>query len=79
MDDEKKQPSHLTPRELAARYPEGVLNTETLKQWRCKSSSDQSPRWIKAGGKVVYSPAEVEAWERRQDQPQQESDESPTT
>lgn len=47
----------LTPEELAKRL---VLSVFTLKAWRVRGVG---PRWTKAGSRIRYPLAQVEAWE----------------
>lgn len=52
--------SFLTPPQLAARY-QGAITVRTLANWR---STGGGPPFTKIGGRVLYSLAAVEAWER---------------
>lgn len=52
----------LTPAELCARWNHRVKES-TLATWRCKGGG---PQYTKIGGKVVYYPSAVEAYESSQ-------------
>lgn len=50
----------LTPAELVARW-DGRIKEATLATWRCKGGG---PDFVKIGGRVVYYPSAVEAYEQ---------------
>jgi hypothetical protein len=52
-------PAYLTQSELAVRFR---VSPRTLERWRWLKTG---PNYTKLGGKVVYSIADVEAYERR--------------
>lgn len=57
--------AHLTPEELALRFRminarTGAPQTGTLSNWR---RHGRGPRYIKAGGKILYPLEEVVRWE----------------
>jgi hypothetical protein len=52
---------YLTPRELSERY-KGAISERTLANWR---SSGGGPQFTKVGGRVLYSLASVEDWEKK--------------
>lgn len=51
---------HITQNELARRW---AISPRTLERWRWIGGG---PRFIKVGGRVLYSLAEIEAYELRQ-------------
>lgn len=51
----------LSPQQLAERY--AGLTTATLTDWRYKG---KGPRFFRAGKRVFYREADVEAWEAEQ-------------
>ncbi len=52
---------YLTPQALAERWC-GVVTLATLSNWR---SAGRGPRFLKAGGRVLYPLQEVERFEQR--------------
>lgn len=52
---------YLTPQALAERWC-GVVTLATLSNWR---SAGRGPRFLKAGGRVLYPLGEVERYEQR--------------
>ena len=59
MTDAKKL--FLTPEEVCLRY-EGRLDIRTLANWR---SAGNSPPFVKAGGRVLYTLDKLLEWEQR--------------
>lgn len=55
----------LSPADLAARY-KGRVTVRTLANWR---STGQGPRFLKVGGRVMYSAKAVIDWEERRTSP----------
>ena len=51
----------LTPAELCERW-NGKVKEATLATWRCKGGG---PDFVKIGGRVVYYPSAVEAYEAK--------------
>lgn len=52
---------YLTPKEVSERY-RGTISTRTLANWR---STGDGPQFTKVGGRVLYSIASIEEWEKR--------------
>lgn len=52
---------YLTPEELVARF-RGKITKRTLANWR---SQGEGPDYTKIGGRVLYSVADVVAYEKR--------------
>lgn len=55
------QSMYMTPSELADRWRSRV-NVRTLANWR---SSEQGPRFVKIGGRVLYPLESVEEYENK--------------
>lgn len=52
-------PAYLTPAEVADEFR---LSEQTLANWRYQGSG---PRYFKAGGRVRYARADLDAWRAR--------------
>lgn len=52
----------LTPYQLHKRWA-GAISPKTLANWRAQN---RGPRWQKVGGRIVYSVAEILAYEKQQ-------------
>ena len=55
----QSSPHYLTQSELSVRFR---VSPRTLERWRWLKTG---PKYTKLGGKIVYSLADVEAYERR--------------
>lgn len=53
-------PKHLTPEELCERWS---VKAKTLSQWRW---SGKGPKFLKAGGRVMYRVCDIEKYEEEQ-------------
>lgn len=60
LDNTGESMTYLTPEQLSERWGNTVV-PRTLANWRCLA---KGPRYMKAGGKVVYPLDEIEAWEK---------------
>ena len=60
MPSNQIAPKHLTQIEVARRWR---LSERTLEKWR---SIRRGPAYLKIGGRVVYRPEDIEAFERQQ-------------
>lgn len=56
-----RRTTYLTPVQLAERY-EGRISVRTLANWRW---SGTGPRFMRAGGRILYDLLELEAWEAK--------------
>lgn len=53
--------SYLTPAQVSERYS-SQISVRTLANWRYLGTG---PKFMKLGGRVVYSQRELEAWETK--------------
>lgn len=60
MTDDEIKSDLITPRELVERYRR-CISERTLANWR---SNGEGPRFVKIGGRVMYSLAAVMDWEK---------------